>query len=208
MPVARPVARLVALLLLPLLAACVGQSAPAYAPSAATTAALSASGVGKANVGPIADGPDARANPRELSIRHRPFTSPYDNSFATYVRTALRLELSQAGAYDPASRIVVTGTLLANDLDATGVNIGTADMTVRFVVSRAGRQVYDRTITRHHEWESAFGAIVAIPAAMREYGAMVQLLLRDLLTDPAFIAATKPGADVAGRGGIAVAPLM
>lgn len=186
--------RALVLILLPLLAACAGQVAPDYAASATTTAALAAAGPGKLQVGAVAQGPDSLANPRELSIRHRPFSSPYENSFAAYVRTALRMELAQAGAYDPAGRTVVTGTLLANSLDATGINVGTADMTVRFAVSRDGRTLYERTIAKHHEWPSSFVAAVAIPAAMREYGAMVQLLLRELLSDPAFIAATKAGA--------------
>ena len=111
--------------------------------------------------------------------------SKRDGTFSTYLQEALQSELATAGLLDPASGIVITGTLLQNQLTA-GVSTGTSVLSARFVVTRDGKTVYDRVLTANHNWESSFMAAVAVPAAFDNHVATVQQLVGKLLEDPDF----------------------
>jgi hypothetical protein len=193
-----------------LVAAC-SEVAPLYQPTASTTLLLQENGAGKVTVGPFDSNKDTTANPNHLSIGSDQLVSPYNDSFADYVATALRVELGQAGCYNPQSPVVVSGTLLANNVDLSISFFGfnnewTASMTVRFVVHRNSQIVFDKTVSKQHRWESVSIRSIAIPKAIQEYLAMVQLLVRDLVGDPNFIAATKMSVGVAPDSGIRAGP--
>lgn len=125
-----------------------------------------------------------------LSIRAGAYTSPYEGSFALYLREAIRAELEAAGRWDPNSRVRISGELLDNALEA-GASTGSGLVSAHFVVERAGMKSYDKTLTAKHQWESSFMGPVAIPAARQGYAATVQKLVNQLFADKDFQAATK-----------------
>lgn len=122
----------------------------------------------------------------KISVRGLRLSSPYDGSHASYLRNALDEELKQAGLWDRGSAIVISGELLVNKLDA-GINIGDADVSARFRVDRAGARVYDKVHTIHHEWESAFVAMVAVPNCINNYPLAMQKLINEFLLDIEFL---------------------
>lgn len=102
-------------------------------------------------------------------------------------------ELQTAGRYDGNANTSVSGTLTDNRLDAA-IKTGTADVGAHFIVTRSGAKVYDKTWSAHQSWDSSFMGAVAIPAAMRNYAAVVQKLLGELFNDPDFAkAVAAPG---------------
>ena len=118
-------------------------------------------------------------------------TSPYENSFANYVAEAIKQELSLAKRYAADAGTEITGTLLKNDVDVSGFSTGSADISARFIVSRAGQITYDQIKSIHHEFPSSFAGAVAIPRGVQEYAVAVQNLLSQLYADSNFAAALK-----------------
>jgi len=59
------------------------------------------------------------------------------------------------------------------------------------VITRGGQTRYDQVKSIHDEWDSSFVGAIAIPRAQERYPIMVQKLLSELFTDPAFLQAVK-----------------
>ena len=68
---------------------------------------------------------------------------------------------------------------------------GHGDIEARFIVKRGGTVRYDGTKSNHSEWDSSFLGAVAIPKGQQAYPTLVQGLLSNLYSDPAFVAALK-----------------
>ncbi|AWV07584.1 hypothetical protein C9I47_1895 [Lysobacter maris] len=126
---------------------------------------------------------------RSLNVRGSHLHGGSDGTYATYLREALIAELVASGGYSADNELKLGGELVANDLSA-GIGTGNAKVGARFVLTRGGQTVFDKTLVSEHQWESSFIGAVAIPAAMDSYGAAVQKLIRELLTDPDFIEAS------------------
>jgi hypothetical protein len=120
-----------------------------------------------------------------LTIRGGAYKSP-NGSYAAYLQEAMRQELADARLLDPTSQLELSGVLLRNELDGSGVSIGFAEIEARFVVKRAGAVRFDKVKAARHEWESSFVGAVAIPAAQQNYPIVVQKLLTTLYSDPDF----------------------
>jgi hypothetical protein len=73
-----------------------------------------------------------------------------------------------------------------NRLDASGVNIGVAEVAARFTVTEGGRVLYDKHHEVKHQWESSFMGAVATMHAVQNYNVAVQKLVGRLFSDPAF----------------------
>ncbi|MFN3668099.1 MAG: hypothetical protein ACK4VY_02225 [Brevundimonas sp.] len=177
-----------ALAALSTLAACVHEPAPTYQPGLASLQALRA---GTTAIGVDDFGAGAGVNDSRHIMRGNSMTGGSDGAYSTYLQEALETELRNAGRLDAAARLRLSGTLTANQLDATGFSIGQASVGARFVLTRDGQVVYDKVHTVDHQWESSFLGAVAIPAAMQGYAATVQKLTHELFSDPAFQAATR-----------------
>lgn len=126
-----------------------------------------------------------------VGLRGSTMLSPYDGSYGKYLREALRAEFYEAGRLAETSNVQLSGVLLKNDVDSTGINIGTALIEAQFIVQRDKQVTYDKTISANHEWESSFAGAIAIPAAINNYSTTVQKLLNQLYTDKAFQDAIK-----------------
>ena len=72
---------------------------------------------------------------------------------------------------------------MSDDLDASGISIGEADLSARFYVDKQGRQVYDKIHSMQHEWDSSFAAAIAIPRAIDNYSIAMQKLIHEFLLD-------------------------
>jgi hypothetical protein len=121
-----------------------------------------------------------------LRIRFQGYESP-NGTFTAYLGEALKQELDDAQLLDPNSQIEVNAVLLKNKLDASGISIGFAEITARFVVRKAGDVKYNKIKTVQHTWESAFPGNIAIPKAHNNYPIAVQKLIGALFSDSDFI---------------------
>lgn len=181
-------------LCLPVLAAVVlsgcAMTAPNYSPSMDNVSKLNQMGNVKAKVGEFA-APVSKDTPAALSIRGTSLNSPVGGNYGAYLAEALRQELSLANKLEVGADTVLTGSLLKNELDASGFSVGTAKISARFVVTKGGVSVYDSVKTIDNQWESSFIGATAIPAAVTGYHGTVQKLLAALYADPAFAIAIK-----------------
>jgi 2,4-dienoyl-CoA reductase-like NADH-dependent reductase (Old Yellow Enzyme family) len=126
-----------------------------------------------------------------IGLRASSMESPVGENFAAYLADALRQELSMAGKLDAKSSIEISGLLLKNDIAAGGMSTNSGEIEARFLVKVAGVQRYDKTHRAEMTWESSFLGAVAISKAHQQYPLIVQKLLTQLLSDPAFQAAIK-----------------
>lgn len=113
--------------------------------------------------------------------------SPYGGSFQEYLEISLREELKQASLYDENSDIMIVTELLTNKLD-TGMVVGTADLSANFKIMMREKEVFNKTYTIHHEWESSFAAATAVPSTLENYPIAMQKLIDTFLFDKEVIA--------------------
>jgi hypothetical protein len=164
--------------------------APQYTASLDNVQTLKDSGNYTAKVGNfIASKDPAYANP--IKIRGSSLASPYQDSYASYVAEAIKQELSLAKKLSSDASVEISGTILKNDIDASGFAVGWAEIQARFVMMRGGQVRYDQVKSVKHEFPSSFVGSVAIPKAVQEYPVAVQKLLAQLYTDKAFVEALK-----------------
>lgn len=164
--------------------------APQYTGSIDNVQKLKSSDVQAMKVGTFASIP-GKENANPISLRGSSMSSPYEASYAKYLAEALKIELSLANKHAATSDYELSGELVKNDLDASGMSIGTGDIQARFMVKKGPEVRYDQVKTVHHEWESSFVGATAIPRATQEYSNLVQKLLAALYADPLFQQSTK-----------------
>jgi hypothetical protein len=165
-----------------------GCATPMGAPQASidNTTKLRAAGIAPASLGSFTLAPGKTAGMDQgVSLRGTKVHSPYNDSFAQYMKETLRVELDAAGLLDPASQAVISGTLTESDADAA-IGTGTAKLGARFVVTRGQAVAYDRTLQADASWESSFVGAVAIPMAAGQYQGLYRKLAGQLFEDPEF----------------------
>lgn len=183
------ISRLFLLLAFAIVAGC-ATPAPPYRSSFDNTLALKRIS-GKAKVGEFIIPEEQREAVNTVLLRATSMTSPYNDSYAEYLREALKQELREAGRFDENADIEVSGVLLKNVVDASGINVGTAHISARFLVRKGTVVRYDDIVAVDHEWPSSFPGMIAIPTARDNYPIAVQKLIKQLLADPRFSAALK-----------------
>lgn len=180
----------VALLTLTILSTGCSSMAPQYTPSIENTQSLKDAGNFTAKVGEFGSNNDpANANP--IKVRGSSLASPYQNSYSNYLAEALKQELSLASKLASDANLEISGTLLKNDIDASGFNVGFVSVDARFIVKKNGKIRYEQVKSVKQEFPSSFAGAVAIPRAVQEYQHAVQKLLGLLYTDKAFIDSLK-----------------
>lgn len=162
--------------------------APKYTPSVSNVQALKQSGDLKANVAPF-DSKEQEGNANPISLRGSQMHSPYNDSYAAYLTEAVRQDLILAGKLSPQSDLIITGTLLKNDLNTGTVSTGEGDIEARFIVRKGKTVRYDQVKQVHTQWKSSFVGAVAIPKAQQQYPVLVKKLLDELYSDSAFMKA-------------------
>ncbi|MBP6116505.1 MAG: hypothetical protein KBC57_11495 [Neisseriaceae bacterium] len=161
--------------------------APTYPTSIDNVQTLKGAGFIAAQVGNFSDSP-SKDNANPISIRSNPMSSPYANSYAKYIEAALKDELQLANKLQNDASVEISGELLKNDM-TTGMSEGNSHIEARFMVKKADAVVYDQIKTAHHSWPSNFVGAIAIPRSIQEYPTTIQILLKNLYADPAFIKA-------------------
>jgi TonB family protein len=131
-----------------------------------------------------------------LTIRAGSYNSPYNGSYAEYLKAALRAELEGSGKLDAASPVVITGQLLENSLDGASFTTGTAKVSARIVVTQSGAKTFDKVVVGASQWESSFVGAIAIPAARRNYVDTVRKLLANIFADRDFQTALRAGGGI------------
>jgi hypothetical protein len=184
------IGRLFLLLVATVLAAGCAAPAPLYQSSFDNTLVLKRVS-GKAKVGEFTVPEDQRAAINKISLRADSMTSPYNDSYAEYLREALKQELREAGRLDENADLEVNGVLLKNSVDAWDFKVGTARLSARFVVRKGTAVRYDNIVSVDHQWPSSFPAMIAVPTARDNYPLAVQKLIKQLLADPRFTAVLK-----------------
>lgn len=162
--------------------------APPYPPSLDNVQTLRNSGAAPTRVGTFTESGPGVKHP--MSLRANSLESPYGGTWSAYLAEAVTRELTMAGKLSPTADVVISGTLLRNEIDPAIVT-ASGDVSARFVVKKGETVRYDQVKSAHREWDSSFAAAVAIPKAVSEYGYTVQALLATLYADPAFLDALK-----------------
>lgn len=139
------------------------------------------------NSGSFIDGESVNS----ITLRGGAMNSPYNNSYASYLKNALEEDLKQSGHWDPNSKIIISGELLKNEIDASGFSTGESNISAKFIVSRNDNEIYNKIHSIHHEWESSFIGAIAIPNAQNNYPVSIQKLLREFFLDEDLLNALK-----------------
>jgi hypothetical protein len=165
-----------------------GCATPMGAPQASidNTTKLRGAGLAPASLGSFTLAPGQSASVDQgVGLRGSQVHSPYNGSFAQYLKETLRVELDAAGLLNATSPTVISATLTESDADAA-IGTGTAKLGARFVVTRGQTVAYDRTLRADASWESSFVGAVAIPLAAGQYQGLYRKLAGQLFEDPEF----------------------
>ena len=122
-----------------------------------------------------------------IELRAITMTSPYGNSFNTYLKKALKAQLQQSDLFDKNSEIIIMTDLLRHDIDIWDFSIGTADISAKFIVRIKGRVVYSKIHDIHHTWPSSFIGQIAITNAVDNYPIAIQKVINKFILDKDFI---------------------
>jgi PBP1b-binding outer membrane lipoprotein LpoB len=114
---------------------------------------------------------------------------PASGSFGKYISSAIIEELKLANKYHSLSAKVVSGELVANDLDITGFSTGTGTVEVRFIVTENNKLIFEKNIQANSRFESSFMGAVAISNAQSSYDDLIQILIKQLFEDQEFLSA-------------------
>ena len=158
--------------------------APNYQPNFETINILKDQDIKNVEVGGFTE-----ENPsvNKVVVRGATLVSPYEKSYAKYLENALEEDLKQAALWNSDSRILISGVLLENNLDAAGIKTATSDLSAQFVVTQDGEQIYNKTHSTQHEWSSSFLGAVAFSNAQENLAVSFQKLVRAFLLDPEFL---------------------
>jgi len=174
-----------------LFAGCASQRIGAHQASIDNIQLLRQSSASGFAVGEFKPAPDAPSPAdKVVTVRGSRLTSPSSDSFASYLRDALVVDLEAAGKYDPASALTISGQLTRNTLNAAGFSKADSTLAAKFSVARGGAIVFDKRIEEQQTWDSSFIGAVAIPEAINHYTEMYTKLLHRLFSDEEFRAAT------------------
>lgn len=111
-----------------------------------------------------------------------------NGSFAQQLREVVIVELKAAGLYDEKSPIKIEAQLTDSQVDA-GIKTGTAKLAANFTVDKAGKRVFEKTLSVGSQWDSSFAGAIAIPEAINQYTSLYKALVSKLFDDKDFRAA-------------------
>jgi hypothetical protein len=126
-----------------------------------------------------------RGQDSAIIIRAAALRPPSGSTFSAYLGETLAAALTSAGRLDPASPLVISAQLDENSVDA-GFGHGGGRLGATFIVTRAGREVWRKTLRVERRWSSSVIGGVAYMEAEQGYGGLYQALIEQLLADPDF----------------------
>lgn len=161
-----------------------------YQPSIENLETLKASKMAPANVGTFALAAGKSASMDQIVSARGSTVVPPNNSFALFLKDAVKQELVSAGKFDPASTVVIHGQLTKSALEAP-IGTGKGTLAARFTVNRNNQLAYEKELEEYAEWPSVFLGADAIPTAMMQYASLYKKLLARLFGDADFQNAVK-----------------
>jgi hypothetical protein len=123
-----------------ILALCLAASAcsiqaPPYQVSLDNVQLLEKSKISPVRIGEIT----ASKKLNSISLRGSGMYSPIEKSYGKYLSNALQQELKLAKLWSSISSNIISGEILANDIDVSGFSDGTGEMSVEFEVTQGGK---------------------------------------------------------------------
>jgi hypothetical protein len=144
-------------------------------------------------VPPLALGTFRAASPeigRGVGIRLSVMKPPKGRSYPEFLGETFAIELKAAGKLDPAVGLRLEGGMTESRADEDMAK-GSAALGARMRLGRAGQVLLDKPYRVETQWRSDFIGAIAIEEAFRRYNGLYGLLVRQVLSDPEFVAATR-----------------
>jgi hypothetical protein len=168
-----------------ILAGCVGIKTPTYSSDYVAIDALKAYKLKKVAVEDVAP-KDVEDNVNKITLRGANLVVE-NGTFATYLQNAMINDLKEISIYDKNSSIKLNLTILKNDIDVSGFSTGTGEMEIALRIVGPNGVLLEKNYYAVTQFDSAFGAIVAVPKGQSEYPKLVQKLLSTVYSDQQFI---------------------
>lgn len=127
---------------------------------------------------------------RNVTIRVSVMHAPKGRNFAEFLGSTFETELKAAGKLEPASRLRIEG-VLTESRASEDFSKGGASLGAQISLVRDGSVLLSKPYHVESKWHSDFIGAIAIPEAFRQYNSLYALLVRQVLSDPEFIAAAK-----------------
>lgn len=121
-----------------------------------------------------------------LSVMH----APKGRNFAEFLGATFETELKAAGKFDPVSPLRLEGVLTESQAGEDFKKGGGA-LGARISLTRAGKPLIAKDYRVDAKWHSDFIGAIAIDEAFLQYNALYAQLVRQVFSDPEFIAAAK-----------------
>lgn len=148
-------------------------------------ASLRAAGLGPVSLGQFDLDHHNVGKDGHFELRGSAVKSPYQGSFADYLREIIKTHLAAAGVYRLNSDTVLSAMLTESHLNA-GAQTGSGSLKGKFIVKSKGAVVYEREIGYDETWESSPFTQQAVPWAIDRYENMYQKIVLELFNDPQF----------------------
>lgn len=151
---------------------------------------LAESGAKEVSIGNFTD---SSPEVNQSTVRGSLFVSPYEKSFANYIKAALEEEIKAQNLLKDNAPIKITGELLTNKIRGGGFSddfVGSARVSVRFKVQNkkdANNFKYNKVVSINHFWPSNFNGAVAKIDAIENYAEAIGLLISKLFDDDDFV---------------------
>lgn len=168
---------------------CVSYKTPAYSPDYVAVDALKTYKLKKVAVEDVAP-KDVEDKVNKITLRGANLVVE-NGTFATYLQNALINDLNEISIYDKNSSTKLNVTILKNDIDVSGFSKGTGEMEIALRIVGVNGVLLEKNYSAITQFDSAFGAIVAVPRGQSEYPKLVQKLLATVYSDQQFINAIK-----------------
>lgn len=180
-----------------ILAGCVSIKTPTYSSDYVALDALKKYKLKKVAVNDV-EPKDAEDKVNKVTLRGANLVVE-NGTFATYLQNALINDLSEISIYDKESSTKLNVTILKNDIDVSGFSTGTGEMEIRLQIVGVNEVLLEKNYSAVTQFDSAFGAIVAVPKGQIEYPKLVQKLLATVYSDQQFINAIKDDGSKNGK---------
>lgn len=102
----------------------------------------------------LVGGKDGKVN--NPDVRLGTMSSPYDNSYAEYLKRALIMELVEVEKYSDTGNFVISGTLLKNEITSPVFEQGKVMMSARIVVKDSDSVLFDKVVEYENVWDVPF----------------------------------------------------
>ena len=127
---------------------------------------------------------------KAVTIRLSTLRPPSGGNYANFLASTFESELRTAGKLDPASQTQIEAVLTESHV---GEDMAKGDTSLGATISlrRSGETIFTKPYRVEAHWKSDFIGALAIPEAFRQYNALYATLVRQVFSDPEFIAAAR-----------------